>query len=221
MKYYAYYGFKEFILTLGWKGEMIKNYFLNYEVMNNDVQFTLGKPGITYIGENHSETGWNITLADTGESALKGARIKRIEKYITEDMFMLTYGDGLADIDIANLVRFHRSHGKLATVIGINPASRFGELKIEGDTVKAFYEKPDENPQVVNGGFFVFNRGVFDYLTDQDDCDFEIKAMESIAHDGQLKVYKHGGFWACMDTLRDMEYINNLWRNNIAPWKVW
>lgn len=221
MKLYAHYGFNEFILALGYKGEMIKNYFVNYEVMNNDVKLTLGKPGITYIGENHSETGWAVTLADTGESALKGARIKRIERYIRGDIFMLTYGDGLADIDITSLIRFHRSHSKLATVTGINPASRFGELKIDGDTVKAFYEKPEDSPQVVNGGFFVLNRCIFDYLRDQDDCDFEIGPMERIARDGQLKVYKHGGFWASMDTLRDMEYLNNLWNNNVAPWKVW
>jgi len=134
---------------------------------------------------------------------------------------MLTYGDGVADINIAKLIQFHLNHGRLATVTGINPAARFGELKVEGDQVIAFYEKPQNNLQLVNGGFFVLNKGIFDYLTCDDDCDLEKGAMERVARDGQLMVYRHTGFWACMDTVRDMEYLNELWNSNKAPWKVW
>ncbi|MBU4220123.1 MAG: glucose-1-phosphate cytidylyltransferase [Euryarchaeota archaeon] len=221
MRIYAQYGHKEFILSLGYKGELIKEYFYNYEIMNNDVTLELGHPEKMCIHKCHEENDWQVTLADTGEKALKGARLKKVKKYVTDDEFMMTYGDGLANIDINALLDFHHSHGKLATVSGINPASRFGELKIEGNRVESFNEKPETGSGHINGGFFVFNKGIFDYLSADDNCDLEIGPLEEIAREGQLMVYKHTGSWACMDTLRDMDYLNKLWNENKAFWKIW
>lgn len=221
MKIYAHYGFKEFILSLGYKGEMIKEYFYNYEVLNNDFTIELNGNKNIEIHSNHNEKNWRITLADTGDKALKGARLKRVEKYIDEDQFMVTYGDSIANINISALLAFHQSHGKLATLTGINPTSRFGELKIKGDKVEVFSEKPEDSRSLVNGGFLVFNKGFLNYLTNDDTCDLEIGALEKVTRDGQLMVYKHEGFWACMDTIRDVEYLNKLWNENRAEWKVW
>ncbi len=222
MKLYAHHGYTEFILALGYKGDMIKQYFFHYELMNNDITIELGKPEQLCIHQSHGEIGWRITLADTGEKALKGARLKRVEQYIDDDdIFMVTYGDGLANVDINSLINFHKSHGKLATLTGINPASRFGELKIKDNQVAAFNEKPNESDGLINGGFFVFNRGFFDYLSAEDECDLEIGVLEKIASKGELMVFKHMGFWACMDTIRDMEYLNKLWSEGQAEWKVW
>ena len=221
MKIYAHYGIRDFILALGYKGDMIKNYFCHYEIMNNDVTIELGRPEHICIHQRHDEIGWKITLADTGEKSLKGARLKKIQKYIPEETFMTTYGDGIANIDIKALLAFHRQHGKLATVTGINPAARFGELRLEGNQVKSFQEKPRDGEGLINGGFFVFNRGIFNYLTEEQNCDLEYGALEKIAQEGQLMVFKHEGFWACMDTLRDMDYLNALWEKNQAEWRIW
>ena len=221
MKVYAAYGHKDFVLALGYKGEVVKNYFCHYELMNNDITIELGKPERLCIHHGHEEDGWKITLVNTGEDSLKGARLKKIQRYIKGETLMVTYGDGVANIDVSALLSFHKSHGKLATVTGINPASRFGELKVKGEKVGAFSEKPKNGNGLVNGGFFVLNRAVFDYLSEDDSCDFEIGALEQIARQGELMVYKHKGFWACMDTFRDMEYLNRLWAEDKAEWKVW
>jgi glucose-1-phosphate cytidylyltransferase len=221
MKYYAHFGVRDFVLALGYRGEMIKNYFCHYELMNNDVTIELGQPEKICIHHSHDEVGWKITLADTGEKTLKGGRLKKVGKYISDETFMMTYGDGIADVDIHALLAFHKSHGRMVTVTGINPASRFGELKIEGDRVASFSEKPQNGEGLVNGGFFVFNREIFNRLTLEDSCDLEIGPLEDIARKGQLMVYKHRGFWACMDTLRDMEYLNKIWDSGQARWKVW
>lgn len=222
MKIYAHYGHTEFILPLGYKGEMIKEYFCHYEIMNNDVTIELGKPESVCLHNCHSETGWKITMADTGGATLKGGRVKWVERYINDDTFMLTYGDGVADIDINRLIEFHHSHGKIATVTGINPASRFGGLRIEGSQVKSFREKPkDGSNDLVSAGFFVFNRKLFEYLTPDADCDLEYGPLERIAQEGELMVYNHKGFWFCMDTQRDMDALNEMWNNAQAKWKVW
>lgn len=221
MKYFSQFEHKDFVLALGYKGEMIKNFFCNYELMNSDVTIELGQPEKISVHHSHDEAGWKITLADTGEKSLKGARLKKVEKYITAEVFMMTYGDGIADVDINKLLAFHKSHGKIVTVTGINPTSRFGELKTDGDRVVSFTEKPQNGEGLINGGFFVFNRSIFDYLSNDDFCDLEVGALEKIAKDGQLMVYKHRGFWACMDTLRDMEYLNKLWDTGQAKWKTW
>jgi glucose-1-phosphate cytidylyltransferase len=221
MKIYTSFGFKDFVLCLGHKSEMIKEFFYHYELMNSDVTIKLGQPReITFL-QNHDENEWSITLANTGEKALKGARIKKIEKYIAEDTFMLTYGDGLADVNIAELLNFHKRHGKIATVTGINPSSRFGELKINENRVESFNEKPKGGSGFINGGFFVFNRAIFNYLSASDECDLEVGALEQLAKEGQLMVYKHTGSWACMDNIRDMDYLNKLWDEQLAFWKVW
>jgi glucose-1-phosphate cytidylyltransferase len=221
MKIYAHYGFQEFILCLGYKGEMIKEYFYHYEVFNSDFTLELGCQKSLEIHNRPAEEGWRITLADTGQKALKGARLKRIQKYLSADQFMLTYGDGVGNINIPALLKFHQRHGKLATVTGINPAARFGELKIQGDQVESFREKQRAGERLSSGGFFVFNKGIFDYLCEDDACDLEVGPLEKIASEGQLMVYKHQGFWSCMDTLRDVEYLNTLWEENKAAWKVW
>ncbi len=221
MKYYAQFGFREFVLALGYKGEMIKNYFCHYEVMNNDVTVELGRPENLRIEQLHGEAGWKITLADTGEKTLKGARLKKLQKYLDADTFMLTYGDGITDVDLHALLAFHHAHGKIATVTGINPTSRFGELKTDGDRVVSFCEKPQNRDGLINGGYFVFNRAIFNHLTTDESCDLETGALEQIAMEGQLMVYYHQGFWACMDTYRDMEYLNRLWDEGQARWKIW
>ena len=221
MKIYAHYGYHDFVLALGYKGDMLRHYFCHYELMNNDVTIELGKPENICIHQTHEEKGWTITLANTGEDALKGARLKKVQRYIHGDTFMLTYGDGVANVDLNELIKFHRSHGKIATLTGINPASRFGKLKITGDNVDSIREKPKDNNGLINGGFFVFNRAIFDYVSEDDSCDFEIGPLEEIARNGELMVYKHRGFWACMDTLRDMDYLNRLWAEGRSEWKVW
>lgn len=223
MQIYAHYGFKDFVLCLGYKGEMIKEYCYHYELLNNDFTINLGnlKKNNIEIHSNRSKESWCITLVDTGDKALKGARLKRVEKHIDGDQFMVTYGDGVADIDINDLVKFHKSHGKLATLTGVRPLSRFGELTIRGKQVIQFTEKPQSSSGLINGGFFVFNREIFDYLEDRDDCDLEYGALEEIASQGQLMVYPHERFWYCMDTIRDMNYLNREWTQGRAPWKVW
>jgi len=221
MKIYASNGYTNFILALGYKGEMIKNYFCHYELMNNDVTIELGDQKKVCLHQLHQEVGWQITMADTGQNSLKGARLKKIQKYITGDIFMMTYGDGLANIDIKALMAFHKSHGKIATVTGVTPISAFGKLKVESDQVRSFCEKPKEQDNIISGGFFVFNKEIFNYLSSDDECDLEIGPLEIIANEGQLMVYKHTGFWTCMDTLRDMERINNLWYEGNPKWKVW
>ena len=221
MKIYSQYGFTEFIFCLGYKGGMIKEYFYNYEILNNDFTIELGDDTKIEINSSHNEKGWRITLADTGNKTLKGSRLKRVEKYIDDHIFMVTYGDGLANIDIHSLLAFHKNHGKLATVTGVNPASRFGELKVRDNQVESFSEKPENNSGLINSGFFVFNKGIFEYLTSDDNCDLEFGPLEKIAQEGQLMVFKHRGFWACMDTLRDMDYLNKLWNEGEAVWKVW
>jgi len=221
MKIYSSHGYNDFILCLGYKGNIIKEYFYHYEIMANDFEVTLGKKYDIKIFRNQDEADWRILLADTGEKTLKGARLKRVEKYIDSENFMVTYGDGVADIDIRRLVEFHKSHGKIATLTGVKPLSRFGELRVEGDIVKEFAEKPQSAGGLINGGFFVFRRDIFDYLEEREDCDLEYGALEELAKLGELVVYRHDGFWACMDTYRDMEYLNRLWAQGKAGWKVW
>ncbi len=222
MKIFASQGHTDFVLALGYKGEMIKDYFLNYEAMNNDITIELGKQEQTFLHSCHEECGWKVTLASTGEKALKGARLKRVEKYVEGDTFLLTYGDGLANVDLAGLVAFHKSHGKMVTLTGVNPASRFGELKIEGNRVERFNEKPKgPGAGLINGGYMVMNRAIFEHVTSEDNCDLEYGPLERLAEEGQLMVWKHDGFWACMDTLRDTEHLNRLWDTGKAGWKLW
>lgn len=221
MKTYAASGHTDFVLVLGYKGHLIKDYFVNYETRSADVSLTLGKPNSLRLHGESNEYGWNITLAETGEAALKGARLKRIEKYITGDTFMVTYGDGLSNVDLDALLAFHRKHGRIATITGVNPAARFGELHIDGDQITGFLEKPDRAAEYVNGGFFVFNRKIFDYVTDDDFCDLERGPFERLAKDGEMTIFRHDGFWGCMDTQRDADWLRDLWQQDAAPWRRW
>ena len=220
MKTYAYYGFKEFILCLGYKGNMIKEYFLNYEILNSDFTIELGSKNIQ-TRNGHSERDWRVTLAQTGDSAMTGARVKRVESYVDSDMFMLTYGDGVSNINISKLVEFHKSHGKIGTVIGVSPTSKFGELVVKGEKVVRFHEKPQINDGLVNGGFFVFNKEFFRYIYDEDPCVLENDPLEKLANEGELMVYNHTGFWHCMDTYRDFLHLNEMWKLPDPPWKIW
>jgi glucose-1-phosphate cytidylyltransferase len=221
MKIYSHYGFKRFIICLGYKGEIIKEYFFNYRMRTSDFTINLSDYKNINFHNSQNEEDWYVTLADTGERAMTGARIKRIEKYIDTENFLLTYGDGVAEININKTVDFHLSHGKLATVTGVNPPSRFGELIIEGDRVIEFGEKPQVGNGKINGGFFVFNRRVFDYLSDNDNCSLEREPLEKLAKDKNLMVYMHSDFWQCMDTLRDMNLLNEHWKSGNPPWKIW
>jgi glucose-1-phosphate cytidylyltransferase len=225
MKIFATRGHRDFVLALGYKGEMIKDYFLNYEAMNNDITIELGKPEQAQLHSCHEECGWRITLADTGAKALKGARLKKVERYVKGETFLLTYGDGVADVDLDALLAFHKAHGKMVTLTGVNPASRFGELKIAGDRVERFNEKPEAvaagGAKYINGGYMVMNRAIFDRLGAEDSCDLEYGPLERLAEEGELMVYRHHGYWACMDTLRDTEHLNKLWDEGRAGWKVW
>ena len=221
MKIYAHYGFKDFVLCLGYKGEMIKEYFLNYEAMNNDFTIQLGDPHQIQFHNKHFESGWNVTLSDTGTSAMTGARIKHIEKYIDSENFMVTYGDGVADININKLLEFHCRHKKIATLTGVHSLSRFGELLVEGNNVKEFKEKSQSSTGYINGGFFVFGKKIFDYISNDDNCVLEREVMEQLAHQGELKIFPHKGFWQCVDTYRDYKYFQELWQKGHAPWVVW
>jgi glucose-1-phosphate cytidylyltransferase len=220
MKLYAHYGFCDFVLCLGYRGNMIKGYFLNYEAMNNDFTIRLGHQNhITYHGA-HEEQSFYITLADTGLETMTGGRVKQVEKYINGDAFMVTYGDGVADIDIHKLVNFHQAHGRLATVTAVRPVSRFGILDMDNDgKVLNFAEKPRLDSWA-SAGFFVFNRRVFDYLKG-DDCVLEREPLEQLAHEGQLMAYRHSGFFFAMDTYREYKHLNELWASGKASWKVW
>ena len=221
MKIYATHGYQDFVLCLGYKGQLIKDYFYHYEIMANDFRVTLGRKDAIEIFQNHPERDWRVLLANTGERTFKGARLKRIERYIDSDNFMVTYGDGVADIDLTRLLAFHLSHGKVATLTGVKPLTRFGELEVDGHRVTNFTEKPQSAEGLINGGFFVFHRRIFDYLSEREDCDLEYGALERLVSEGELMVYRHEGFWACMDNQRDMDYLNRLWAEGQARWKVW
>ena len=219
MKTYAHCGFREFVLCLGYRGNTIKEYFLNYEAMNNDFTISLGQKSQIQYNDVHTEQGFQVTLADTGQATMTGGRVKRIQKYIDDDTFLLTYGDGVADLNIAKLLEFHRSHGKLATVTAVTPSSRFGVLEMNKNRVMSFLEKP-RMEGFASAGYFVLNRKVFDYLGG-DDCTFEREPLERLAKEGELMAYKHEGFFFAMDTYREYEYLNQLWSKGQAPWKVW
>ena len=219
MKNYSFFGFNEFILCLGYKGEMIKEYFLNYEVMNNDFTIQLNKHSTVCSHSSHEEKDWVVTLADTGEDTQTGARIKRVEKYIGGDIFLATYGDGVANIDIKKLIGFHKAHGKMATITGVHPSSRFGELKVKEKRVMKFHEKPQTTQGIVNGGYFVFSRKFLDYLESDSSCILEQAPLEKAVKKGQLMMYYHEGFWQCVDTYRELELLNSLWYRNEVPWR--
>lgn len=219
MKIYAAYGYEDFIISLGYKAEVIKEYFYNYNIYNNDYSINLGTQMITQLND-HNEDGWNVTLVDTGIDTLKGARIKRLEKYL-DDVNMVTYGDGVSDINIEELVKFHKYHNKIITISGVHPPARFGEIVEDRGRLKYYKEKPQSSGGLINGGFMVFNKDLLQYLSSDEGCDFENGPLENLAADGNVMVYKHNGNWECVDHGRDLVHLNKLWNDNKAFWKVW
>jgi glucose-1-phosphate cytidylyltransferase len=219
MKIYSNYGFNEFIICLGYKGYMIKEYFANYFLHMSDVTIDMNN-NTTEIHHNYSEP-WKISLIDTGDNTMTGGRVKRIQGYIGDETFMLTYGDGVSDVNIFDLLKFHSKKNRLGTLTAIRPPGRFGALQIEGDDhITSFLEKPRGEGGYINGGFFVFEPKLFNYLKD-DSTILERDPLESLAKEGQLNAFKHEGFWHPMDTLRDKNYLEELWANGRARWKVW
>ena len=219
MKLFAHYGMTEFVLCAGYRGQMIKDYFLNYEARNSDLTVTLGDHSSVRFHGTHLETGWEVTVADTGELTQTGGRVKRVERYLDGDTFVVTYGDGLADVNLTALLEHHRAHGKMATVTTTRPLSRFGIVDLESDaTVARFREKPQADDWV-SSGFFVFQRA---FLAELDsDCILERAPLERLAAAGELVAYQHDGFWQPMDTYREFQMLSEMWETGKAPWVVW
>lgn len=220
MKLYSHYGFDDFVICLGYKGDQIKEYFAHYFIYGSDVTFDFTKSE-QHIIHKHCVEPWKITLVNTGLQTMTGGRVKRIQPYVANEPFMLTYGDGVGKIDIRKLAEFHKQHGKLATVTAVQLIGRFGALELaEGNMVRGFREKPPQDGQWINAGFFVFEPGIFDYLGG-DDTVLEREPLERLTRDNSLVAYRHHGFWQPMDTLRDKTYLEQLWESGQAPWKVW
>lgn len=217
MNMYGHYGYNEFIVALGYKGEIIKEYFLDYYHHHSDLTVDLKSGQVTTA--NCDAKDWLVHLIDTGINSMTGGRLYRLRNRLKNKTFMLTYGDGVSDVDIRKLVEFHKSHGKIATVTAVRPTARFGGMRFEGNSVKEFKEKPQTGEGWINGGFFVFEPGIFDYVSSEQDV-LEGPPLENLARDGQLMAYKHEGFWQCMDTIRDKNHLEELW-GKTAPWKVW
>lgn len=219
MKSYSKYGYNDFVICCGYKQYVIKEYFANYYLHNCDITFDFRDGNNIEIHNNMSDP-WKLTLVDTGLNTMTGGRIKRVRKYLNDEPFMVTYGDGVSDINISELVSFHEKHGKIGTMSAVQPEGRFGVLDIENNQINAFREKSKDDSGWINCGFMVMNPEIFDYI-EGDTTVFEKEPLEGLARDGQLMAYKHDGFWQCMDTLRDKEKLEKMWSSNNAPWKVW
>lgn len=222
MKVYSAFGLDEFVLCLGYKGYIIKDYFINFKFRTNDCTVNLGTNSEIKIHQNEESENWSVTLAETGEHTQTGARIFSVKKYLNNETFCLTYGDGLGDVNIKQLVEFHRSHGKIGTVTGVRPPGRFGELEISGNHVKVFAEKPQVTQGLINGGFFVFEPEFIErYLSSDENLTLESSPLQKLAEDGELMVFPHVGFWQPMDTYREWKLLESLWEGGNAPWKFW
>ena len=220
MKIYSHYGINDFVICLGYRGYMVKEYFANYGLHMADVTIDLRK-GSMEVHRNDAED-WRICLIDTGAETMTGGRLRRAMPYLgNDDSFCLTYGDGVSDVDIAGAIAFHRSHGKRATVTAVRPSSRFGQLALDGEEVCAFAEKPVDEGGWINGGFFVLSREIEEYLGRDDACVWEREPLEKLASDGELRSFFHDGFWQPMDTLRDRQMLEGMWERKEAPWKLW
>jgi len=220
MKMYSSHGFNDFIICLGYKGDVIKNYFVNYHLLSSDITIDLKKDKVTHH-EVYAEP-WKVTLVDTGQDTMTGGRLKRVKEYLKgEKTFLMTYGDGVSNVDITALVKFHEAHGKLATLTAVQPTERFGVLEFgEENTVKSFREKPSDGNVFISGGFFALSPKVLDFIPG-DDTFWERGPLERLCAEGDLKAYKHQGFWQCMDTMRDKIMLEELWHKGGAPWKNW
>jgi glucose-1-phosphate cytidylyltransferase len=221
MRRYAHYGFRKFILCLGFKGETVKSYFLSYSHSHSDLRVDLRSNGVEVLSATEVDD-WEVTLVDTGEAAMTGARVARaVAKYLGgAEHFAVTYGDGLTNADLQGEFSFHLGHGKIGTILGVHPPSRFGELRTSDTSVAEFTEKPTFHDAWINGGYFFFRRDFLDYLSEDDGCILEREPLVRLTDDAQLEVYKHEGFWACMDTQRDRDELNALWASGDAPWNV-
>lgn len=218
MKHYATYGFNDFVIALGYKGGYIKKYFVDYCSLESNLTVKLGAGIVETHEKEHPD--WNVELIDTGVDTLTGGRVKRIQSYLGDSTFMMTWGDGVSDIDLNKLLEFHKSHGKLATLTAVRPAARFGHFEFNGDLITEFSEKPQTAEGWINGAFFVLEPGVFDYV-EGDDTPWDSFSLAKLAKDGQLVAYKHESFWACMDTLRDKAKLEELWESGNPAWKTW
>ncbi len=218
MKIYAHYGFNDFLIALGYKGEYIKKYIVDYCSLSNNLTVNMKNGQV----ERHdcSDLDWTVQLIDTGLKTMTGGRIKRLAPYAGDETFMLTWGDGVADIQLDKLLAFHRAHGKLATLTAVRPPARYGHLELDGDRIREFSEKPQTREGWINGAFFVLEPGVFDYI-DGDSTQWEKEPLENLAADGQLMAYRHSSYWQCMDTLREKYILENYWNSGEAPWRVW
>ena len=222
MKHYAHYGIKEFILALGYKGNVIRDYFLNFYKYNSDFTVDLANNGDVAIHNGRIAEDWKVTLVETGAQSMTGYRIKLCAGYLSEDRFMLTYGDAVADVDLAKLLAFHKEKNTIGTVTGVYPPSRFGDLVVKDTKVIQFNQqlKDADNQEPINGGYFVFKREFLNYISDDPACDLEKQPIDTIVKESELSVYKHTGFWQCMDTYRDNQQLNKMWADN-PPWKIW
>ena len=218
MKTYCHFGLNDFVICCGYKGNVIKEYFANYFIYNSDITFDLKSNKQTI--HNNSSDPWRVTVVDTGEDTMTGGRIRRVAKFIDEDNFCLTYGDSVADLNISQSIAFHKTHKKLATVTAVQPPGRFGQLDINGVQVERFVEKPVGDGGYINGGFFVLNKRVIDYIK-EDGTIWEKEPLMNLASEGQLSAFTHNGFWQPMDTLRDKTHLEQLWESGKAPWKIW
>ncbi len=218
MKHYAYYGFKEFYIALGYRGEVIKRFFMDYYRLEGDISIDLTSGEVDKRDQGGED--WIIHLKNTGQETSTGGRVRRLKQYLNGGTFMVTYGDGVSDVNLQDLLKFHRAHGHLATVTAVRPPARVGGLVFDGDIVVDFTEEPQIGEGWINGGFLVFEPGIFNYL-EGDESSLEVDALERLAADGQLAAYRHEGFWQCMDTLRDKRLLEGLWQQARAPWKVW
>ena len=218
MMHYSYHGFKEFVIALGYKGEYIKKYMVDYCSLNSNLSVDLRTGSVQM--DHREAPDWKVDLIDTGVPTLTGGRIKRLQPYLGNSTFMLTWGDGVSNVDLCRLLEFHRLHGKLATMTAVRPPARFGHLEMTGDQIVSFNEKPQTAEGWINGAFFVLEPGIFDYI-DGDQTQWEREPLERLAADGQLMAYRHDSFWQCMDTLRDKKLLEDLWESGNAPWKLW
>lgn len=220
MKIFANHGVSSFVVLVGYKAQIIRDYFLNYDAWHRNFTVTLGETRAARFHGDHGDEGWQVTVVDTGVDTMTGARVRLAEPFVTAPRFFVTYGDGVADVDLQALVRAHLQSGRLATVTGVRPPARFGELLVPGEpaTVR---EQPQMSDGLINGGYFVFERAVFNYLSEDPSCVLERAPLERLAADGQLGVYRHDGFWQCMDTYRDWQMLNQLWASGSAPWRQW
>jgi glucose-1-phosphate cytidylyltransferase len=218
MKIYSHYGIKEFVVCLGYKGYVIKEYFANYFLHMSDVTFDMTNNSME-VHHRYTEP-WKVTLVDTGDGSMTGGRLKRVAPYLNGESFCFTYGDGVADVNVTDLIKYHISHGKLATMTAIQPPGRYGSLDIDDNLIRQFQEKPKGDGGWINGGFFILEPKVLDYIAG-DQTTWEQEPLERLAHENQLVAYKHDGFWKAMDTLRDKMSLEELWQTNKAPWKVW